>query len=82
LLSCQRETGRREALVRASDGGTYLRGLTLFLGDLTTRIQEKDIIEALPDLIGTLLNKPNVENVKSISVVMKVIRCLSIYKKG
>ena len=62
----------KEVLAKSTDGGSYLRGLTLFLGDLTTRFQEKDIIEALPDLIGTLLNKPNLENIKAVSVVLKV----------
>jgi hypothetical protein len=72
LQRCQREVARRESLARASDRGAYLRGVALYVGDLSTRLSEKELIESLPDLINTLLNHPSTDNVKNTCLLLKL----------
>lgn len=46
--------------------------MTLFIADLSTRVQDKDLTEALPDLIETLTSHPTIDNIKSAVLVLKV----------
>jgi polyadenylate-binding protein-interacting protein 1 len=70
---CQREISRRDSLAKATDKGSYLRGVTLFVGDLTTRIPEKELIETLPDLLNTLISHPAPDNIKSVCMMFKLV---------
>ncbi|KAI1306519.1 Polyadenylate-binding protein-interacting protein 1 [Halotydeus destructor] len=72
LQRCQREVSRRESLARATDGGVYLRGVTLFLADLSTRISENEPIASLPELIMTMMKFPNVDNMKCVCNALKL----------
>jgi hypothetical protein len=72
MQRCQREHSRRESLAIATDGGAYLRGVTLVVSDLSTRRVEKDLMEALPDLLSTLLAHPTTDNLKCVCMVLKL----------
>ena len=71
MSRCQREHMRRNTLVKSSDG-SYLRGVTLVIADLYTRLHEPQLIDSIPDLVETLLNNPSPDNVKTSCQVLKV----------
>lgn len=71
MSRCQREHMRRNTLVKSSDG-SYLRGVTLVIADLYTRLHEQQLIDSIPDLVETLLNNPSPDNVKTSCQVLKV----------
>ncbi|XP_015790489.1 polyadenylate-binding protein-interacting protein 1 [Tetranychus urticae] len=72
LQRCQREISRRDSMAKASDGGHYLRGVALFIADLSTRIDDSDLVEALPELIETLLSHTTTDNVKCACNILKL----------
>lgn len=74
MSRCQREHGRRNTLVKSSDG-SYLRGVTLVIADLYTRLREPQLIDSIPDLVETLLGHPSADNVKTSCLVLKVSSC-------
>lgn len=79
LNRCQREHSRRASLMCSSDKGDYLRGLTLFIADLSTKLTDEPILlNALPDLMQVLLsendNRPSDNNVRTVVNAMKVSR--------
>ena len=49
-----------------------MRGVTLFVADLSTRLPEKELTEYIPDLINTLLSNPTLDNIKTVCLVLKV----------
>lgn len=70
---CQREHSRRNTLIKSSDGGeTYLRGLTMFIGDLYSRCSAHELAEYLPQLLLTLMSNPHKENLKCVCQVLKL----------
>jgi hypothetical protein len=81
IKRCQREHARRAALATASDRGVYLRGLTLFIADLCTKLNEPELLSAVPDLLQSLIGQSSVDNVKTSCQVLKVrtIRKRHIY---
>lgn len=72
LQRCKREHSRREALSSASDNGQYLRGLTFFIGDLSTKLNEPDLSSAVPDLCQTLLKNKSSDNLKCCCQILKL----------
>lgn len=72
LQRCKREHSRRETLSNASDNGAYLRGLTFFIGDLSTKLNESELTLAVPDLLKTLLQNKSSDNVKCCCQILKV----------
>ncbi|RWS31312.1 Polyadenylate-binding protein-interacting protein 1-like protein [Leptotrombidium deliense] len=72
LQRCRREHNRREQLSVASDGGAYLRGVTLLIGELALRLVDMRLFEEIPDLITTLLIHPTIENLKCCCMVLKL----------
>ena len=70
---CQREISRRDSMAKASDGGQYSRGVALFIADLSTRVDDPDLVDALPELIETLLSHTTTDNVKCACNILKVI---------
>ena len=72
LQRCKREHSRRDALSNASDNGLYLRGLTFFIGDLSTKLNESELTLAVPDLLKTLLQNKSSDNVKCCCQILKV----------
>lgn len=72
LQRCKREHSRRDTLSNASDNGLYLRGLTFFIGDLSTRLNESELTLAVPDLLKTLLQNKSSDNVKCCCQILKV----------
>lgn len=72
IKRCQREHARRAALATASDRGAYLRGLTLFIADLCTKLNEPELLSAVPYLLQSLLEQSSVENIKTSCQVLKV----------
>ena len=78
LNRCQREHSRRDTLMRSSDQGDYLRGLTLFIADLSTKLTDEQILlNALPDLMQVLLSEsgtPSANNVRTVVNALKVSR--------
>jgi hypothetical protein len=70
---CQREHARREVMIRGSDESeSYLRGLTLFIGDLYSRCSAPELAEYLPQLLLTLMSNPHKENLKCVCQVLKL----------
>lgn len=70
---CQREHSRRETMIKSSDDSeTYLRGLTLFIGDLYSRCSANELAEYLPQLLLTLMSNPHKENLKCVCQVLKL----------
>lgn len=72
FVRCRREHQRRVALSQTMGDGNYLRGVTLFVADLSTRLPEKELTDYIPDLINTLLLNPTLDNVKTVCLVLKV----------
>lgn len=72
LQRCKREHSRRDALSSASDNGLYLRGLTFFIGDLSTKLNEPELTLAVPDLLKTLLQNKSTDNIKCCCQILKV----------
>lgn len=72
LQRCKREHSRRDTLSNASDNGLYLRGLTFFIGDLSTKLNESELTLAVPDLLKTLLQNKSSDNVKCCCQILKV----------
>ncbi|XP_053202032.1 polyadenylate-binding protein-interacting protein 1-like isoform X2 [Panonychus citri] len=72
LQRCQREISRRDSMAKASDGGQYSRGVALFIADLSTRVDDPDLVEALPELIETLLSHTTTDNVKCACNILKL----------
>lgn len=84
LSRCQREHTRRNALMQSTPGRgqgskeSYLRGVTLFIADLSTKLTDEPVLmNALPDLMETLLSEPSSDNVKTVVLAMKVSLPLS-----
>lgn len=80
LQRCQQEHKRNKELVVASDGGNYLRGFTIFLGELFSQIEvivgdvkEKLWIfgKAVAELLDVLLSYPSEDNLKCVCQVLK-----------
>jgi len=70
---CQREHARRDSMIKSSDDSeTYLRGLTMFIGDLYSRCSANELAEYLPQLLLTLMSNPHKENLKCVCQVLKV----------
>ncbi|XP_013784698.1 polyadenylate-binding protein-interacting protein 1-like [Limulus polyphemus] len=82
LQRCQQEHKRSKELVTASDGGSYLRGFTIFIGELFSQIEVTvgDVKEklwifgiALTELLDVLLSNPTEDNLKCVCQVLKVV---------
>ncbi|XP_074605606.1 polyadenylate-binding protein-interacting protein 1-like [Brevipalpus obovatus] len=71
LQRCQREHSRRDALIRAQTSD-YFRGVALFIADLSTRIEEPDLMDAVPELLLTLLSRTTTDNVKCACNILKL----------
>lgn len=71
MFRCQREHSRRDALIRAQTSD-YFRGVALFIADLSTRIDEPDLMDAVPELLLTLLSRTTTDNVKCACNILKV----------
>ncbi|CAG2183074.1 unnamed protein product, partial [Oppiella nova] len=70
---CQREHTRRETLINNSDETqNYMRGVTMFIGDLYARSSAPELAEYLPQLLLTLLSKVHKENLKCVCQVLKL----------
>lgn len=84
LSRCQREHSRRKEMMKARDQGLYLRGFTLFVADLSTKLTNEEVLlTALPDLMETLLSEPSADNVKTVVLALKVskVTFVTIYLK-
>ncbi|CAG2103339.1 unnamed protein product [Medioppia subpectinata] len=69
---CQREHSRRDSLISSGESENYLRGLTMFIGDLYSRSPAPELAEYLPQLLISLLSKPHKENLKCVCQVLKL----------
>ncbi len=56
----------------STESETYLRGLTMFIGDLYSRCSAPELAEYLPSLLLTLMSNPHKENLKCVCQVLKV----------
>ncbi|XP_054161660.1 polyadenylate-binding protein-interacting protein 1-like [Oppia nitens] len=76
---CQRETSstRLNTLLNSSEQcQKYVRGLTLFIGDLYSRSMAPELADYVPQLLLLLLSKPHKENLKCVCQVLKLCGAL------
>lgn len=80
LNRCQREHSRRDTLMRSSDKGDYLRGLTLFIADLSTKLTDEQILlNSLPDLMQVLLSESDSPSANNVRTVVNALKVSQVY---
>lgn len=79
IQRCLQEHQRHDELLVGSDGGMYLRGFAIFVGELFSQLEigeGKEIFrilgKSLTELLNVLLNYPTENNLKCVCQVLKL----------